>query len=246
MTAPEVFVVKDRDLLLDAVAARIVTLLVDRLAAATHATLLVDDTPLVVDLWSRLATSTLRDAVEWPRTQYWSANGRFGGERPRELDRVLAKLGVRDDALHQFPALAAADRPEDAAAAYASELAASRQPDEHAAVPVFDVAMLAVGADGSVAGLHPERPTAHEEAPVAVDRVTQEITLTSQAISVAREVWLLAAGADRAAGVRLALSSAGPYQVPAAAVRGTARTLVLVDGPAAERLPPELRRLASP
>jgi 6-phosphogluconolactonase len=55
-------------------------------------------------------------------------------------------------------------------------------------------------------------------------------------------VWLLAAGAEKAGAVRLALSDVGPVQVPAAGARGRLRTLFLLDRDSASRLPPEFSR----
>jgi 6-phosphogluconolactonase len=59
-------------------------------------------------------------------------------------------------------------------------------------------------------------------------------------------VWLIVAGGDKADAVRLALSDAGPIQVPGAGVRGRERTVALLDEAAAASIPPDLRRLASP
>jgi 6-phosphogluconolactonase len=72
------------------------------------------------------------------------------------------------------------------------------------------------------------------------------LTMTLPAIQRAREVWVLATGPEKAGAVRLALSDAGPVQVPAAGARGQLRTLFLLDRAAASQLPPQLSRLASP
>ena len=72
------------------------------------------------------------------------------------------------------------------------------------------------------------------------------LTLTLPAITAAREVWIIASGEDKAGAVRLALSAAGPVQVPAAGARGRQQTLFLLDRAAAAQLPPQLGRLASP
>ena len=72
------------------------------------------------------------------------------------------------------------------------------------------------------------------------------LTLTLPAIRAAREVWIIASGQDKAGAIRLALSGAGPVQVPAAGARGRQQTLFLLDRPAAARVPAQLSRLASP
>jgi 6-phosphogluconolactonase len=70
--------------------------------------------------------------------------------------------------------------------------------------------------------------------------------MTLPAIRTAREVWIIASGQDKSGAIRLALSGAGPVQVPAAGARGRQQTLFLLDRAAAARVPPELGRLASP
>jgi 6-phosphogluconolactonase len=68
--------------------------------------------------------------------------------------------------------------------------------------------------------------------------------MTLPTICAAREVWVLASGAEKAAAVRLALDpAAGPLQIPAAGARGRERTLFLLDEQAAMKLPADIGRL---
>jgi len=69
------------------------------------------------------------------------------------------------------------------------------------------------------------------------------ITLTPPAINTAEEVWLIATGPEKADAVGMALSGAGPVQVPAAGVSGVSRTLWLLDRDAAAHVGPRLRSL---
>jgi 6-phosphogluconolactonase len=69
------------------------------------------------------------------------------------------------------------------------------------------------------------------------------LTLTFPAINTAEDVWLIATGADKADAVGMALSGAGPVQLPAAGVRGVSRTLWLLDREAAAHVGPRLRSL---
>jgi 6-phosphogluconolactonase len=115
-------------------------------------------------------------------------------------------------------------------------------------VPSFDVLLLGIGPDGHVASLFPGLPALYDERPVVAVRGAPKppptrLTLTLPAIQCAREVWVLAAGADKAGAIRLALSDVGPVQVPAAGARGRQRTLFLLDRAAASRLPPQLGRV---
>ncbi|HVQ87459.1 MAG TPA: 6-phosphogluconolactonase [Actinomycetes bacterium] len=261
MTTPEVFVVRDRELLLEAVAARLVTVLVDRVAASGTARLLLADDTLVTDVLTLVSQQRVRDAVDWSRIEVWWANATWqspvGASRSvTAAARSLLDLGVPDDRIHPMVSdttsssaterTSADQNPEDSAQRYAQALSAARSPSEHGQVPAFTLALLTVGADGGVAGLHPERPSAYANESVTVDRTTSQLSLSAQALSTADQVWLLGEGDEVAAGVHLAASGAGPLQVPAAGVRGTARTLMLVDESAAARLPHALRRIASP
>lgn len=251
MTTPEVYVVRDRGLLLDAVAARLVTRLVDHQVSTGSARLLLGGDPLVAGLLGSLATCRARDAVDWARLDLWWADDHWSltGDPIRSATTAGVLLsGVATDPtrLHPVPGCDLAATPEEAAAAYAGQLAAARAPDDHGPTPTFDVALLGLGADGRVAGLAPEQPAVHDPRPVTVDRSTGRITLTLAGLAGAREVWFLASGDAASSAVVLTLSGAGPLQVPSAGVRGTLRTLLLLDEAAASRLPSTLRRIASP
>src|SRR5690606_13625338 len=97
-----------------------------------------------------------------------------------------------------------------------------------------DVLLLGVGEDGHVASIFPEQPAAYEVRSVCAVRGAPKppptrITLTLPTINTAEQVWLVAAGTEKAAAVNLALTGGGPVQVPAAGVCGVDRTLWLLD-----------------
>jgi 6-phosphogluconolactonase len=124
------------------------------------------------------------------------------------------------------------------------------RPEDHGPVPSFDVLLLGIGPDAHVASLFPGMPALYDERPVVAVRGAPKppptrLTLTLPAIRCARDVWILAAGPEKAGAARLALSDAGPVQVPAAGARGRQRTLFLLDKAAASQLPPQLNRIAS-
>jgi 6-phosphogluconolactonase len=138
-----------------------------------------------------------------------------------------------------------------AAEAYAAELARAAGPENHGSAPSFDVLMLGVGPDTHVASLFPEHPGVRETARTVVGvhgspkPPPLRVSLTLPAIRAAREVWLLAAGEDKANAVAIALSGAGEIQAPAAGAYGRSRTLWLLDRTAAASLPRELYPPAS-
>ena len=237
----EVVVVRDRRLLCEAVAARLITRLVDVQAAGRQANLLVAADPVTRDVLDAVADSRARDAVDPAALRVWWADHDVTSSQATPLDGAAlpGKPGFSDFSR---------DDAEAVAGAYADALLQAREPTDHGPVPAFDVAVLGLHDDGGVAGLAPESPAVHDErAVVAVGTVDRpQVALGLTALAAAHEVWLLATGRDAAPAVHLALTHAGPLQVPAAALHGQVRTLLLVDEAAAARIPTGLRRIASP
>jgi 6-phosphogluconolactonase len=135
------------------------------------------------------------------------------------------------------------DDVEAAARAYEAELAAAAHPEGGAALPAFDVLLLGVGPDAHVASLFPWHPAVRETERLVVGvrgapkPPPVRISLTLPAIRAAREVWLLAAGEDKAEAAAVALSGPDEERAPASGAYGTERTLWLLDEAAAVRLP---------
>lgn len=259
MTPPLVVVHRDATLLARAVAARIVTALVDAQAARGSASIVLTGGGIGIATLRELAASPARDAVDWDRLDVWWGDERFlpSGDPERNetqaRDALLDHVDLDPARVHPMPASDGpdGDDPEAAAARYADALRAATHPEDHAPVPAFDVLLLGVGPDGHVASLFPETPALHEHRPVVAVRGAPKppptrISLTLSAIASAREVWVVAAGAEKAGAAHLALSGAGAMQVPAAGAQGRVRTLWLLDRPAASRLPAGLARAASP
>lgn len=261
MSAAEVLVHRDAGLVAEAVAARLVTRLVDAQAARGSACVVLTGGGIGTAALAALAASPARDAVDWRRLDVWWGDERFLPAGHADRNETAARAALLDhvpldpDRVHPMPALpseAGSDDPESAAQRYADELAAAAQPGDHGGVPTFDVCLLGVGEDGHVASLFPGQPALHEQQRTVVGvrgapkPPPVRLSLTLPAIRRAAEVWLLATGEHKARAVRLALSDVGPVQVPAAGARGRSRTLVLLDEAAASALPPQLARLASP
>jgi 6-phosphogluconolactonase len=259
MTTPTVIVHRDAALLAKAVAARLVTRLVDVQAATQHASVVLTGGGILIATLAELNSSPARDAVDWSRLDVWWGDERFLPTGHPERNETQARAALLDRVpvdparVHPMPASNGPDGPDpDAAAArYADQLRAAARPEDHGPVPSFDVALLGMGPDAHVASLFPELPALYEERPVAAVHGSPKpppirITLTLPSIQAATEVWVVAAGAEKARAAHLALSGAGVVQVPAAGAVGRQRTLWLLDREAATRLPASLARIASP
>ena len=246
---PRIVLHPDGPVLASATAARLVTKLVDVLAARDVAHLVLTGGTIGIGTLAALAQLPAREAVDWGRVHLWWGDERFvpSGDKERNetqaRDALLDALPLNPEFVH---AMAATDGPdgEDAEAAaerYAAELA--RYAPEGADAPPFDVLLLGMGPDGHIASLFPEHPGTHEEEPSAIavhnspKPPPNRISLTFRVIQSAREVWVVASGAEKAKAAALALSGAGQVQIPAAGAHGTEATLWLVDRAAAAELP---------
>jgi 6-phosphogluconolactonase len=212
------------------------------------------------EVLAELGAAPARDAVDWPRVEMWWGDERFVPTGDPDRNETGARAALLDhvdvlpEHVHPMPGPDGpdGDNPEAAAHRYAEWLRAAARPEDHGAVPSFDVLMLGIGPEAHVASLFPGLPALYEtERTVVAVRGSPKppptrLSLTLPAITSAREVWILASGAEKAGAVRLALSGAGPVQVPAAGARGRQRTLFLLDRAAAEQVPVQLGRIASP
>ncbi|MCH0539633.1 6-phosphogluconolactonase [Streptomyces sp. MUM 203J] len=254
MSAPQLVVHRDKELMAQAAAARLITRIVDAQAARGSASVVLTGGRNGNGLLAALASAPARDAVDWSRLDLWWGDERFLPAGHSDRNDTQARAALLDSVpldparVHPMPVsdgVYGTDA-DAAAAAYAAELAAAARPENHAAVPAFDVLLLGVGPDTHVASLFPEHPAVRETERMVVGvhgapkPPPTRISLTLPAIRSAREVWLLAAGEDKATAAAIALSGAGELQAPAAAARGRSRTLWLLDSAAASQLPRSL------
>lgn len=259
MTAPLVVVHRDATLLAQAVAARIITGIVDAQAARGTASIVLTGGGIGGATLRELASSPARDAIDWDELDVWWGDERFlpAGHPDRNETQarsaLLDQVGLDPRRVHPMaPSDGPAGDDLDAAAdAYAAELQAAAKPEDHGPAPSFDILLLGVGPDGHIASLFPETPALYDDRAVVAVRGAPKpppsrLSMSLATINSAREVWLVAAGEEKAAAVRLALSGAGPTAIPAAGAKGRAATRWLLDRAAASSLPTSLTRIASP
>ena len=258
MSTPEVLVHRDVAALDDAIAARLVTALVEAQSDGRVAHVCLTGGTLGISCLAALAASPSHDAIDWPALHVWWGDDRYVPAGDPDRNDAQARAALLDHVpldpahVHAMPTSDSGLDVDRAAAVYADELKAHSRKEDHAAVPSFDVCLLGIGPDAHVASLFPQMAGVHETQRTVVGvhgspkPPPTRVSLTLPALQASREVWIIAAGAGKADAVRLALSDAGPVQVPASAARGRERTLLLLDEAAASALPADLRRLASP
>ena len=244
--APVVVVVAaDHDTLAAAVAARTITMLCDALATQPEAHLCLTGGSIGTASLAAITESAACAAVDWARVHVWWSDERFEPAGDALRNETGARAALLDhvplvsENVHPMPA--SGDRwgsdVHSAAASYADELLRVG----NGVVPEFDVLLLGVGPDGHVASLFPSHAALAD--PGVTCGVTDSpkppptrITFTLPTINRAREVWLVASGAEKSESMGQALSEGPPSGLPAALVHGSRHTLALLDRAAAARL----------
>ncbi|HYD40652.1 MAG TPA: 6-phosphogluconolactonase [Anaeromyxobacter sp.] len=190
------------------------------------------------------AAAPFRARVPWPAVHVF-----FGDERAVPPESSDANARMAREALLSHVPVGAVHRIEgergaaEAAVRYEDELF---QHFGDVPLPVFDVVLLGLGADGHTASLFPGSPALEERrrwvvpAPAGLAPWVDRVTLTLPVLEAARFVLFLVAGADKANALRrLVRPRAGEEPIPAAMLRPRGEVLVLADEAAAGDLEAE-------
>ena len=243
-----VLVHPDVDALTSAVAARFLTKLVDLLDEYSTVNVVLTGGTVGAGTQRAVAASGMRNTIDWSRVHFWWGDERFVPKQDPERNEVQARealldrIAVPEANIHPFPASDEIEDIDRAAAAYAEVLL--QHAVGSASVPRFDITFLGVGPDGHIASLFPERD-GHGPATVIPVRNAPKpppdrLSLTLPAINSSHRVWMVAAGAEKATALGLALAGASEDEVPVAGVQGRKRTVFFVDSAAAQNVPPNL------
>jgi 6-phosphogluconolactonase len=254
MPAPDIAVHANPDVLAAAVAARLVTKLVDLQASGTTPKIVLTGGGTGIAVLEQLRASVARDAVDWGKVEFYWGDERFVPPDDPERNEKQAREALLDhvpvDPAKVFPMGADTGSgpagAEAAAGAYAEILRQAARPEDHGPVPSFDVLMLGMGGEGHTASVFPHSPAVYEteRTVVAVHGCPKppptRVSLTLPAIRRAAEVWIMTTGESKAAAVAMALGGAGEVAIPVAGAQGRRRTRWLLDRAAAAKLPRDL------
>jgi 6-phosphogluconolactonase len=230
-----VVVVPDADILASTVASRLVAKIVDAQAERGAASVVLTGGRIAGKVLHTVKDLPAAAAIDWSRVDLWWGDERFLPAGHPDRNETQARAALLD-ALPLDPArvhpMPATDGPDGENA----EAAATRYAAELADTPPFELLMLGVGEDGHVASLFPNHPVLNETGTVAATFDSPKppptrITLTMPTIQTADEVWLIAAGPDKADAVGRALN--GDKALPAAHASGATKTYWLLDRAAA-------------
>jgi 6-phosphogluconolactonase len=254
VTAPEIAVHAQPNVLAAAVAARLITRLVDLQAGGSVPKLVLTGGGVGIAMLEQVRATVARDAVDWGEVEIYWGDERFLAPGDPERNETQARAAlldhVRVDPAKVHPMGAdhgtGPSGAEAAAEEYAALLAGKAQPEDHGPVPAFDVLLLGMGGEGHTASVFPHSPAVYEteRSVVAVHGCPKppptRVSLTLPAIRKAAEVWIITTGDSKAGAVALALGGAGEVAIPVAGARGQRRTRWLLDRAAAAKLPRDL------
>lgn len=245
-----VLVHPDKPSLASAVAVRFVHELVETIAEFGGATIVLTGGSLGSGVLAAVAALPARNDVDWSLVHFWWGDERWlpAGDPDRNetqaREALLDGLAIASGNIHAFPASDVGLSLDDAAAAYAAELASFGT--NGARFPTFDITFLGVGPDGHIASLFPEQAGIREtSATVVAVRSSpkpprERLSLTLPTINSSKRVWLVLAGADKASALGLTLAGASIDEVPAAGAKGRIATVFFVDAEATAEVPENL------
>lgn len=260
MSEVEIIVHPDAEALAASVAARLITSIIDAQVAHGDAGVVLTGGGMGTKSQQAVVANPAQRAVQWGQVDFYWGDERFVApsdpdrNEKQAYDAMLSALPVDPRRVHAMPAVGNGPWGDDAtaaAAAHAEELArlAAEQGVTGLAVPRFDVLMLGVGPDAHIASLFPEHGgTVIEDVTVipvfdSPKPPPTRLSFTFPTICSATEVWLVAAGTEKAEALAEALApGADRNKYPAAGAIGTKRTLALIDAEAAAALPAAMRR----
>jgi 6-phosphogluconolactonase len=245
-----VIVHADKNVLAKAVATRFIAKTADLIEEFDEASVVLTGGTMGAAVLEAINALPTRDSIDWTRVNVWWGDERWlpAGDPERNETQARAALldhvGLDPARVHAMPASNGGLELDDAAAAYAAELAAHAP--RNASLPHFDIMFLGMGPDGHVASLFPERggirDTQHTVISVrnSPKPPPERISLTLPVINSCARVWIVVAGVDKASALGLTLAGASLNEVPAAGVEGRRKTLFFVDAEAAAEVPENL------
>jgi len=229
-----VIVLPNADLTARAAGMRLLLTLIDAQSLRAPQHVALTGGTMGIAMLAAIADDPLAGAVDWSHVHLWWGDERFAPDADRNATQAreawIDALPIPPANVHEVARPSEAADVDEAAAAYAAELAGVR----------FTVVVLGVGPDGHVASLFP----GHRE--IEIDGLGAipvrnspklpplRVSLTRESLCNTDELWFVVAGGEKADRVAEAMRP-GDVPLPAARVRGAA-TIWLLDAAAAAAL----------
>jgi len=226
-----VIVHPDREALMAAAAARLITVLLDRQSAGQRTTIALTGGGVGIGTLQAVQATPAHHAVDWSQVELFFGDERFvpAGHADRNAAQaataLLDHIPIPAGQVHRMPAADAGLSLADAADAYETVIA------QHSPL---DLTLLGMGPDGHVASIFPQHndnDDARRVVPVTESPKPppNRLSLTLAEINRSRRVWFLVGGAAKASAVATVMTGVPDQDIPAAQVGGQQETLWLVD-----------------
>lgn len=206
---------------------------------------------LGIEVLHAIAAHPRRDELDWKNVTFFWGDERFvpRGHEDRNdraaREALLDIVKVPEAQIVSFPASDEVDSVTTAASLARDTLLRYGSDDQW---PTFDIAFAGMGPDGHVLSVFPGSDAARVDSPdvLAVSDSPkpppERLTMSLALLNRSARVWIVAAGADKAAGLGLALAGASVVEVPASGLSGGHSTKIFTDAELAGLLPEELVR----
>lgn len=223
------------------VAGRFLALLQERVGSVSHICLTGGSMGGAV--LRAVAALPASEDIDWSDVHFWWGDERFVARADADRNAVQSREALLDhipvpaENVHEVAASDSGLGLDEAAAAYAAELAGFGTADQ--AWPGFVVCFLGVGPDAHVASLFPGRAELAESDAAALPvrnspkPPPERVTLTRPVLNSSERVWFVLTGADKADALRAALGGAPIDEAPVAGVHGVGETVFFADEAAA-------------
>lgn len=235
-------VYEDSSALTDAVARAFIELVARVQATGRDPHVVLTGGSAAAAVHGKVASLAPHSAVDWSRVHFWWGDERFLPAEDEERNAVQARtamldpLGVAGGCVHAVPASDSVPEVETAAQQYAAELEAH-------APEAFDLVMLSLGPDGHIASLFPGHAALDAESrewTVAVRESPkpppERVSMTLGALSRTSELWVMAAGSEKAEMLARTRTTGAVSEAPLRALlHGEARVQWHMDEAAASR-----------
>ena len=230
----ELVVEETRDLLVRRVANDFITVVSLAVEKADRADVVLTGGSVGIDVLKAVRNSPLVDSIDWSKVHIWWGDERFvaAGHADRNdaqaVEALLGSLPLEPRNVHPFPAA------QGQSLAHARDDFAETLDREFDGRPHFDVVLNGIGPDGHVASLFPGLPHGNPgEFVIAVDDSpkppSERLSLTFSALNAGEQVWIVAAGSDKADAIGAIMNDGEADAVPAVLLEGARETRVYVD-----------------
>ena len=227
---PAVVIVADAAATADVAARRIAAILADAVAARGRAHWATTGGSTPAAIYRHLVASPLREVVPWEAVHVWWGDDRFvpvdhpesnvkafddimlgiaAGEQGTAIGQAMP-LPIPPDNVHPFPTAEAIAETRGAAwcATTLGDTLRAAGLEEVGGWPVFDLMFIGIGPDGHLLSAFPDSSAFDSPdlalavpAPTHIGPHVERVTLNPAVIGVAREVLVVANGADKADGI---------------------------------------------